>query len=111
MTFFRKDRFEIGERLRELRLAAGLTQAQTSEKADIAARTYAEIERGNAGMRVETFVRLCEALGVTPNDVLLPARDTAFSDETVVELYHLLDPDGTRLLRLASYLEKYAKND
>lgn len=61
---------EIGNKLLTVRKQAGLTQAQAAEISGIADRTYADIERGSVNMRIETMLRICEALQITPNDIL-----------------------------------------
>ena len=33
-------------------------------------RTYADIERGNVNMRMETILRICDALHITPDEIL-----------------------------------------
>ena len=65
------DWYKIGNRLLAQRKALGLTQAEVAERAGLSDRTYADIERGSVNMRVETALRICRALGITPNDVLL----------------------------------------
>ena len=59
----------IGNKLFEYRKGQGLTQEQAAEKASVSARTYANIERGNVNMRVSTLLRICKALGITPDDL------------------------------------------
>lgn len=65
------DRVEIGERLRLLRKRAGRTQAELAEAAGIADRTYADIERGTATMRLDTLLSICRSLRILPNDLLV----------------------------------------
>lgn len=60
----------IGSKLWVLRKRAGLTQEELSEKAELSYRAYADIERGNVNMRIETFLNICKALNITPNDIL-----------------------------------------
>ncbi len=60
----------IGNKLFEIRKSMGLTQAEVAERTGLCDRTYADIERGTVNMRVETVLRICQALGVTPNDFL-----------------------------------------
>lgn len=60
----------LGNKLYEFRKAAGLTQEAAAEKASVCARTYADIERGTVNMRVWTLLRICKALGITPDDLL-----------------------------------------
>jgi transcriptional regulator with XRE-family HTH domain len=52
----------IGEQLRRARLAAGLDQAQLSDRADISIGALRNLERGN-GSTVKTLVRVARALG------------------------------------------------
>ena len=64
------DSRSVGNKLLEIRKKKGLTQIEVAEKAGLADRTYADIERGSANMRVETALRICEALNITPNEIL-----------------------------------------
>ena len=52
----------IGNRLLAIRRRQGLTQAEVAEAAGLADRTYADIERGTVNMRLETILRICQAL-------------------------------------------------
>lgn len=61
---------EIGNNLLYVRKRMGLTQAEVAERAGLSDRTYADIERGMANMRVETLLRICGVLRITPNDIL-----------------------------------------
>ncbi|MBQ6555182.1 MAG: helix-turn-helix transcriptional regulator, partial [Firmicutes bacterium] len=78
------DKITIGNKLLTIRKKRGLTQAETAEKANLSDRTYADIERGTANMRVDTLVNICSALGITPNDILLE-EDVDFSSEEITE--------------------------
>ena len=60
----------IGNRLLKFRKRAGLTQAEVAEAAGFSDRTYADIERGTVNMRMETLIRICSVLQITPDDVL-----------------------------------------
>lgn len=62
---------EIGERLLSVRRKKGMTQGEVAEKAGLSDRAYADIERGTANMRVETALKICKALNITPNDILI----------------------------------------
>lgn len=61
----------VGNRLYALRKRMGLTQLELAEAAGISERTYADIERGSVNMRIETLLRICEALYVTPDRILV----------------------------------------
>lgn len=60
----------IGNNLLAIRKKAGLTQAEVAEAANLSDRTYADIERGTVNMRIETILKICEALKITPDDIL-----------------------------------------
>ena len=60
----------IGNKLLAIRKRMGKTQAEIAEAAGMADRTYADIERGTVNMRTETFLRICNVLHITPDEVL-----------------------------------------
>lgn len=64
------DTRKIGNNLLNVRKKAGLTQAEVAEAAGLSDRTYADIERGSVNMKIETILRICEALHVTPDEIL-----------------------------------------
>ena len=64
----------IGNRLLAIRRRHGLTQAEVAEAAGLADRTYADIERGTVNMRLETILRICQALHITPDEILTQER-------------------------------------
>jgi DNA-binding SARP family transcriptional activator/tetratricopeptide (TPR) repeat protein/DNA-binding XRE family transcriptional regulator len=60
-----------GERLRRLRAAAGLTQAELAAQADVSVRTIGQLERGGiARPRAASVHRLAMALGVADEELL-----------------------------------------
>lgn len=73
---------EIGDKLYSIRKNRGLTQLEVAERANLSDRGYADIERGTVNMRIETFLQICDALNVSPNDVL--TKDN--SDETIYDI-------------------------
>ncbi len=78
----------IGNKLLSIRKKAGLTQSEVAEKANLSDRTYADIERGTVNMRIETILKICEALHITP-DMVLTTEDpdiTAKQDEILKRL-------------------------
>ena len=60
----------IGNKLLAIRKKAGLTQSEVAEAANMSDRTYADIERGTVNMRIETVLKICYALHITPDVVL-----------------------------------------
>ena len=64
------DMREIGNKLLAIRKRMGMTQVEVAEAAGLSGRTYADIERGTVNMRVETILHICEALHITPDEIL-----------------------------------------
>lgn len=60
----------IGNKLLAIRKQMGMTQAEVAEAAGLSDRTYADIERGTVNMRIETILRICQVLHITPDEVL-----------------------------------------
>ncbi len=61
---------KIGNKLLMYRKKTGMTQNEVADAAGLSDRTYADIERGTVNMRVETLLRICNVLHITPDDVL-----------------------------------------
>lgn len=67
----------IGKRLAEVRKSQKITQEKLAEKTDLANNYISNIENSRSIPSLETLVKLCDALGVTPNDILLGASLTS----------------------------------
>lgn len=57
----------IGEKIREIRKARGLTQKELGEKAGIAEPTIRRYELGKLNPKIETVKKIADALGVDMN--------------------------------------------
>lgn len=75
----------VGNNLYRERKAKGLTQAEVAEKAELSDRTYADIERGNTVMRIDTLLKICTALHITPNDILIDDNDIEITEQDIAE--------------------------
>jgi transcriptional regulator with XRE-family HTH domain len=64
----------FGNRLRELRVARGMTQVELARKAHVAPTYMWKLEGGVAAPGIDLVERLAVALGTTAND-LLPTAD------------------------------------
>lgn len=76
----------IGSKLLSIRKRMGFTQSEVAEAAGLSDRTYADIERGSVNMRIETILRICSALHITPDEIL-----TEESSPESLQLAELLD--------------------
>lgn len=79
----------IGNKLLTIRKKAGLTQNEVAEVANLSDRTYADIERGTVNMRIETVLKICDALHITPDVVLTEDNPNLSTKQT--ELFAELD--------------------
>lgn len=98
----------IGNKLHAIRKRMGFTQAEVAEAAGLADRTYADIERGNVNMRIETILRICAVLHVTPDEILTENNPlvTARQDELIARLNTCSPKEQeTALALLAVYLQ------
>lgn len=77
------DLCSIGNNLYKVRKAKGLTQAEVAEKAEISDRTYADIERGSVTMRIDSLLKICSALHISPNDILVSNNMTEITEEDI----------------------------
>jgi len=66
---------DIGGRMRSLRQALKLTQAQVAEMAGIDASFYGQLERGANVPSVRTLLAVADALKAEPADLLPSAKD------------------------------------
>lgn len=97
----------IGGKLLAVRKRLGLTQMEVAEAAGMSDRAYADIERGLVNMRVETVLRICQALHISPDEIL--TEDTPLLEQRQTELMERLDACSpqekeTALSLLAVYL-------
>jgi transcriptional regulator with XRE-family HTH domain len=60
---------KIGKKLKQLRVAKDLTQAELAEKADMNTNYYAKIERGEVKPAPEAYEKIAKALKVTAADI------------------------------------------
>ena len=100
-----------GNRIYKYRKKAGLTQSELAEKAGLADRTFADIERGSSNMRVETLLKICDALRISPNDILYELSDEEKEgQETIYTLLETQEKEDqlqlTRILKEILALQK-----
>ncbi len=98
----------IGDKLFSIRKRMGLTQAEVAEAAELSTRTYADIERGSVNMRIETVLKICNVLHITPDEIL--TTDNSSISAKQQELWERLDSCSTKdketaLKLLSVYLE------
>lgn len=61
---------KIGSRIRDVRLAKKMSQAELAEKAGLSLPLISEVELAKTRMRLETFILIVEALQVSADSIL-----------------------------------------
>lgn len=85
-----KDRLvEIGKRMREVRLSLGLNQEEVADRAKTNTCNISDIEHGKINCKLDTFVRIIEAMGASADYVL--GLDVSVGKDYKMELEHALD--------------------
>jgi len=72
---------EVGQRIKERREAAGLTQETLAEMVGLGVKHISAIERGAIGVSLPTLKRVCSVLSVSADDLLFDPPDTAAQSE------------------------------
>ena len=106
------DMREIGNKLLAIRKRTGMTQVEVAEAAGLSSRTYADIERGTVNMRVETILHICEALHITPDEILTQSNTelTVQEEEILARLNACNSKDKETALRLLNvYLQSLSE--
>lgn len=80
----------IGKRVRTYRKQAGMTQGKLAEKAGMDTNNVSRIERGISTPTLESLVKICNVLKVTPNDLLLESYN-APTVSLKIEISNLLE--------------------
>ena len=95
------DQVAIGARIKAARERVHLTQEHLAEIIDISPTHMSVIERGGKTPKLDTFVRIANALGVSTDallqDVVVPANESILA-ELSVRIGRLPQKDQERIL-------------
>lgn len=89
-----------------------MTQSEVAEIAGLSDRTYADIERGSVNMRIETILRICKALNITPDEILTEENLSLTEEQSeLLEQLNACTPKEkeTALRLLSVYLQSLKK--
>lgn len=64
------DKEKMGQKIKMARKEKGFTQEHLAELVGISNRTLNLMEKGKSGMTIETLIKFCNSLGVSPNYML-----------------------------------------
>ena len=94
------DYTKMGLRIRQVRKAKGWSQEALAKKVGISMSFLGHIERGSRIMSMETFVGICEALGVGADELLW---GIAHPSESLLEIWDRSDQKASDIERQDSY--------
>jgi len=95
---------ELGKRIKEARLAAGLTQEQLAERINLSSGHCAHVERGTTKVSLSALVSIANALNTTPDKLLVDNNYQASSHllEEAQALFEDCDPDEIYIILQAA---------
>ena len=100
---------ELGKRIKAARLAAGLTQEQLAERVNLSSGHCAHVERGTTKISLSALVSVANALGTTPDMLLIDNnyKATPLLLAEAQELFKDCDPDEIYvMLQAAASIKK-----
>ena len=71
------DFYQLGKKIRSLRLTNHLSQAELAESIDVSTNYIGQIERGDRKPSLETLVSLCEVLHTSLDYILSDSRSSS----------------------------------
>lgn len=105
--------YKLGVKIRALRKAAGLTQEQLAEAADVSTNFIGYVERGQRALSIKTLDRIARALGVAPKDMFEFREDEVWEhlyEALLTELRKCSKEDFRVLTTLAQRLSSRSSN-
>jgi transcriptional regulator with XRE-family HTH domain len=95
-------------RIRELRIAAGMSQQALADAIHVSKMTVSELERGQMNLTQDYMRRIGDALGMLPADIL-PVVDNpdalSFEERRLLELWRAASPvQREQLARIADVI-------
>lgn len=81
LAAWERARHLVGQRVRELRIAGGLTQEQLALRAGIARNVLVDVELGKSGLLYERLFDLAAALGISASEFLFLETDDVYTHD------------------------------
>jgi len=81
------DYYKIGQQIRKLRRAQGLSQEALAERIDISTTHMSHIETGSTKMSLQVLVDIARALDVRTDDILNPSAAKGAALEEVAAVF------------------------
>lgn len=98
------DTVSLGNRIQYLREQRGLTQEELATQTGISLKHISVLERGLKEPRLATFLSIAEALGVTPNELLIETDDIDYQNAVAYRVAQLPKEKQQKLLKILDTL-------
>lgn len=102
------DYYEIGQRIRKIRKAYGLSQEELAEKIGISTTHMSHIETGNTKLSLSVLVSIATILEVQTDDLLFE-QASASRSSTLNEIASSLDKCSSQELKIIQDIVRAAK--
>ena len=102
------DYYAIGQRIRKIRKARGLSQENLAEKVGISTTHMSHIETGNTKMSLPTFTEITSALEVRADELLYENRPES-RNVSITYIMELLDGCTVQQVRIIEDVVKAVK--
>lgn len=103
----------IGNRIKKHRKLKGYTQAQLAEIIDISTIHMSHLETGSVAMSLECMIKICNALEISPDDLLIgefELNDNATTKQLAEITKNLSSDENKLLIDFALLLNKNKPN-
>lgn len=85
------DKFNYGERLRQLRRNRGFIQEETALRADITTSYYGQLERGIANPTIKMLDKICDVMDISITDIFTDSNTNLLGiDALSMQILHFL---------------------
>lgn len=99
----------VGRRIRSIRVEKGITQTQLADKAGLSVPSINDIENARTNMWLISFVKICEALDTSPDDILMldtASKATCYEDEILSLFSNCTPMEKAAILDAAMLMKK-----
>ena len=98
---------DLGRRVKQQRILAQMTQEKLAEKAGISLSFLGHIERGTRKASLDTLVKLCNALKVSPRVLL----QDSLMDDLLGDNVEISEPQRKLLREISNRIREYNAMD
>lgn len=99
---------EMGRRIAKRRNVLDLTQEELAEKADLSAAYIGNVERASSKCSIVTLLKLCTALEVTPDYLILGVDKELRNDDLNEIKYEIYRCDADKKAFIKEFIKWYA---